>query len=65
MTPLPRYLVTLDTPEGEWKLEIASFQGAEAAGRRAHIALVHKMHYLDDRYDLDTVHVKNVEEIAA
>ena len=64
MTPFQRYLVTLDSPDGKWEIEVGSSQGPDAAGRRAHVSLVHNMHGRDSRYDLDTVHVKAVEEIA-
>lgn len=32
---IPTYLVTLSTPNGEGSIEVPTFQGSEAAARRA------------------------------
>lgn len=34
-TPVPTYLVVLNTPNGTAELEVPTFAGPEAAGRRA------------------------------
>lgn len=37
---VPVWCVTLDTPQGQYVVEVPTFQGQQAAERRAHIALV-------------------------
>lgn len=38
--PLVTYLVTLDTPKGRGTVELSSFLGPEAAGRRARWTMI-------------------------
>lgn len=52
----PRYLVTLDTPRGQGQIEVPTFQGPEAAGRRAHMGAC-----AQGWGDLDEVKVVSVE----
>lgn len=35
---IPRYLVTLDTPQGQAEIEVPSMLGPNTAKRRAHMA---------------------------
>jgi hypothetical protein len=51
------YLVTLNTPKGVGTVEVTTFQGSEAAGRRALFSVVPRWG------DLDEVTVAKVEEM--
>jgi hypothetical protein len=55
---LRRYLVTLNTPHGQGEIEVPSFLGADAAGRRAAISAC-----AIGWGDLDTVTVASVVDI--
>ena len=55
---LVRYAVTLDTPRGPGVIEVPTFQGPDAAGRRAHLSAC-----AAGWGDLDKVTVASVVEI--
>lgn len=54
----PLFTVTLDTPAGPAVLEVPTFQGPAAAGRRAHLTAVHL-----GWGDLDEITVQQVERV--
>jgi len=56
MTTVPQYRVTVSTPSGEWVMDVPSFQGGDAAGRRALFTVASQ----DRSTDLDEIKVVNV-----
>jgi hypothetical protein len=55
MNNVPTYTVTLKTPSGQIQLDVPTFQGAQAAGRRALFAAAQA-----GWGDLDTITVEGI-----
>lgn len=58
MSDLIEYLVTLDTPNGRGEIEVPTFMGPDAAGRRAVVAAMGQ-----GWGDFDSITVVSVDEI--
>jgi hypothetical protein len=55
------YRITLSTRKGEFDVDLNGSQGPEAAGRRAHLTVVHARTY----GDIDQVHVVAIASVCA